>query len=88
MRDWVTSAAAQAGDARQLVGYVVSESGLPLDRDALLDALKAQLPPHMVPVVQLQRAAAQRQRQTGSQGAAAAGADQQNRQGARHCKPV
>lgn len=47
-------AAATGGDARQLVGYVVSNSGLPLDRDALLDALKAQLPPHMVPVVLLQ----------------------------------
>ena len=47
-------AAATGGDARQLVGYVVSDSGLPLDRDALLEALKAQLPPHMVPVVLLQ----------------------------------
>ncbi|MRS90087.1 enterobactin non-ribosomal peptide synthetase EntF [Enterobacteriaceae bacterium RIT714] len=47
-------AAATGGDARQLVGYVVSESGLPLDRDALLETLKAQLPPHMVPVVLLQ----------------------------------
>jgi enterobactin synthetase component F len=47
-------AAATGGDARQLVGYVVSESGLPLDRDALLHTLKAQLPPHMVPVVLLQ----------------------------------
>ena len=47
-------AAATGGDARQLVGYVVSESGLPLDRDALLASLKAQLPPHMVPVVLLQ----------------------------------
>ncbi|MDU2785894.1 MAG: AMP-binding protein, partial [Enterobacter sp.] len=47
-------AAATGGDARQLVGYVVSESGLPLDRDALLESLRAQLPPHMVPVVLLQ----------------------------------
>lgn len=47
-------AAATGGDARQLVGYVVSGSGLPLDRDALLESLKAQLPPHMVPVVLLQ----------------------------------
>ncbi|MGU0055904.1 AMP-binding enzyme [Enterobacter hormaechei] len=47
-------AAATGGDARQLVGYVVSESGLPLDRDALLASLEAQLPPHMVPVVLLQ----------------------------------
>lgn len=50
----INQAAATGGDARQLVGYVVSESGLPLDRDALLAALKAQLPPHMVPVVLLQ----------------------------------
>ena len=50
-------AAATGGDARQLVGYVVSESGLPLDRDALLESLKAQLPPHMVPVVMLQLSA-------------------------------
>ena len=49
--------AATGGDARQLVGYVVSESGLPLDRDALLESLKAQLPPHMVPVVLLQLSA-------------------------------
>ncbi|RXX59585.1 non-ribosomal peptide synthetase, partial [Enterobacter cloacae] len=47
-------AAATGGDARQLVGYVVSESGLPLDRDALLASLRSQLPPHMVPVVLLQ----------------------------------
>jgi enterobactin synthetase component F len=47
-------AAATGGDARQLVGYIVSESGLPLDREVLLVALKAQLPPHMVPVVLLQ----------------------------------
>ena len=50
----INHAAATGGDARQLVGYVVSESGLPLDRDALLQALKTQLPPHMVPVVLLQ----------------------------------
>lgn len=50
----INQAADTGGDARQLVGYVVSESGLPLDRDALLTALKAQLPPHMVPVVLLQ----------------------------------
>jgi enterobactin synthetase component F len=47
-------AVATGGDARQLVGYVVSESGLPLDREVLREALKAQLPPHMVPVVLLQ----------------------------------
>lgn len=53
----INQAAATGGDARQLVGYVVSESGLPLDRDGLLNALKAQLPPHMVPVVVLQLSA-------------------------------
>ncbi|MFO3903198.1 enterobactin non-ribosomal peptide synthetase EntF [Enterobacter hormaechei] len=50
----INQAADTGGDARQLVGYVVSESGLPLDRDCLLAALKTQLPPHMVPVVLLQ----------------------------------
>lgn len=50
----INQAADTGGDARQLVGYVVSESGLPLDRDLLLAALKTQLPPHMVPVVLLQ----------------------------------
>jgi len=50
----INQAANTGGDARQLVGYVVSESGLPLDRDLLLAALKTQLPPHMVPVVLLQ----------------------------------
>ncbi|MBW9400416.1 enterobactin non-ribosomal peptide synthetase EntF [Leclercia sp. EC_58] len=50
----INQAADTGGDARQLVGYVVSESGLPLDRDALLNTLKTQLPPHMVPVVLLQ----------------------------------
>ncbi|VTP64981.1 Enterobactin synthase component F [Leclercia adecarboxylata] len=50
----INQAADTGGDARQLVGYVVSESGLPLDRDALLTILKTQLPPHMVPVVLLQ----------------------------------
>ncbi|WP_333850773.1 enterobactin non-ribosomal peptide synthetase EntF [Leclercia sp.] len=53
----INQAADTGGDARQLVGYVVSESGLPLDRDALLNALKTQLPPHMVPVVLLQLSA-------------------------------
>lgn len=53
----INQAADTGGDARQLVGYVVSESGLPLDRDALLTALKTQLPPHMVPVVLLQLSA-------------------------------
>lgn len=50
----INQAAATGGDARQLVGYLVSESGLPLDRDALLVQLREQLPPHMVPVVLLQ----------------------------------
>ncbi|WP_313825505.1 enterobactin non-ribosomal peptide synthetase EntF [Leclercia sp.] len=53
----INQAADTGGDARQLVGYVVSESGLPLDRDALLAELKTQLPPHMVPVVLLQLSA-------------------------------
>lgn len=50
----INQAAATGGDARQLVGYVVSESGLPLDREHLLAQLREQLPPHMVPVVLLQ----------------------------------
>ncbi|WP_342321675.1 enterobactin non-ribosomal peptide synthetase EntF [Kosakonia sp. BYX6] len=50
-------AAASGGDARQLVGYVVSESGLPLDTAALQEQLRAQLPPHMVPVLLLQLSA-------------------------------
>ncbi|MNB80093.1 Enterobactin synthase component F [compost metagenome] len=50
----INQATATGGDARQLVGYLVSESGLPLDRDALLAEMKTQLPPHMVPVVLLQ----------------------------------
>lgn len=44
-------AAATGGDARQLVGYLVSDSGLPLDTAALKARLAEQLPPHMVPVV-------------------------------------
>lgn len=47
-------AAATGGDARQLVGYLVSESGLPLDTEALKARLGEQLPPHMVPVVLIQ----------------------------------
>ena len=47
-------AAATGGDARQLVGYLVSESGLPLDTAALKARLGEQLPPHMVPVVLIQ----------------------------------
>ena len=49
-------AAATGGDARQLVGYLVSQSGLPLDIPALQERLRETLPPHMVPVVLLQRA--------------------------------
>ena len=47
-------AAATGGDARQLVGYLVSDSGLPLDAVALKARLGEQLPPHMVPVVLIQ----------------------------------
>ncbi|OSZ12193.1 non-ribosomal peptide synthetase [Klebsiella variicola] len=49
-------AAATGGDARQLVGYLVSDSGLPLDTVALKARLAEQLPPHMVPVVLMQLA--------------------------------
>ncbi|HBV2862974.1 TPA: enterobactin non-ribosomal peptide synthetase EntF [Klebsiella pneumoniae] len=49
-------AAATGGDARQLVGYLVSDSGLPLDTEALKARLAEQLPPHMVPVVLMQLA--------------------------------
>ncbi|SQB21299.1 enterobactin synthase subunit F [Citrobacter koseri] len=49
-------AAATGGDARQLVGYLVSQSGLPLDIPALQERLRETLPPHMVPVVLLQLA--------------------------------
>jgi len=50
----LNQAATGGGDARQLVGYLVSESGLPLDREALREQLTARLPPHMVPVVLVQ----------------------------------
>ncbi|MEQ6279657.1 enterobactin non-ribosomal peptide synthetase EntF [Kluyvera huaxiensis] len=53
----INQAAATGGDARQLVGYVVSASGLPLETDSLLARLREQLPPHMVPVVILQLSA-------------------------------
>ncbi|ENZ8010074.1 enterobactin non-ribosomal peptide synthetase EntF [Klebsiella pneumoniae] len=49
-------AAATGGDARQLVGYLVSDPGLPLDTAALKARLAEQLPPHMVPVVLMQLA--------------------------------
>lgn len=45
---------AGAGDARQLVGYLVSASGAALDMPALRDMLLEQLPPHMVPVALMQ----------------------------------
>ncbi|ROP59311.1 enterobactin synthetase component F [Enterobacter sp. BIGb0383] len=47
-------AAATGGDARQLVGYIVADSGLPIAMEPLLEQLRQQLPPHMVPVVLLQ----------------------------------
>ena len=46
--------AAGEGDARQLVGYLVSASGLPLDTAALRERLSEQLPAHMVPVMLVQ----------------------------------
>ncbi|WP_338464403.1 enterobactin synthase subunit F [Franconibacter daqui] len=46
--------AANGGDARQLVGYLVSASGLPLDTAALRGRLSEQLPAHMVPVLLIQ----------------------------------
>ncbi|EPM1803300.1 enterobactin non-ribosomal peptide synthetase EntF [Klebsiella pneumoniae] len=52
----VFNQAATGGDARQLVGYLVSDSGLPLDTAALKARLAEQLPPHMVPVVLMQLA--------------------------------
>lgn len=50
----INQAAATGGDARQLVGYLVSQSGLPLDTSALQAQLRETLPPHMAPVVLLQ----------------------------------
>lgn len=49
-------AAATGGDARQLVGYLVSQSGLPLDTAVLRERLREKLPAHMVPTVLLQLA--------------------------------
>lgn len=43
-----------AAGGRRLVGYLVSESGQPLDVAALKARLSEQLPPHMVPVVLIQ----------------------------------
>ena len=50
----LNQAATGGGDARQLVGYVVSASGLPLDVAELRERLAGRLPPHMVPVLLLQ----------------------------------
>lgn len=47
-------AAAGSGDARQLVGYLVSASGQPLEMSALSEQLKTRLPPHMVPAALVQ----------------------------------
>ncbi|HGU9882291.1 enterobactin non-ribosomal peptide synthetase EntF [Citrobacter freundii] len=49
-------AVATGGDARQLVGYLVSQSGLPLDTTVLRERLREKLPAHMVPTVLLQLA--------------------------------
>ena len=46
----LNAAAASGGDARQLVGYLVPETGATLDVAALRAQLAAQLPAHMVPV--------------------------------------
>lgn len=53
----VNQATTREGDARQLVGYVVSASGLPLDTAALRQQLAARLPAHMVPVMVIQLSA-------------------------------
>ncbi|MFK3660266.1 enterobactin non-ribosomal peptide synthetase EntF [Scandinavium sp. NPDC088450] len=50
----LNQAASVGGDARQLVGYFVSASGIPLDSDKLLEQLRGMLPPHMVPVALIQ----------------------------------
>ncbi len=50
----LNQAAAVGGDARQLVGYLVSTSGQPLESAALIELLRAQLPPHMVPTALVQ----------------------------------
>ncbi|TNV20770.1 enterobactin synthase subunit F [Buttiauxella sp. B2] len=47
-------AAASGGDARQLVGYLVSASGQVLPVDAMREQLSAILPAHMVPVALVQ----------------------------------
>jgi len=50
----LNQAAAVGGDARQLVGYLVSTSGQPLESAALIELLRAQLPSHMVPTALVQ----------------------------------
>ncbi|WP_408639692.1 enterobactin synthase subunit F [Dryocola boscaweniae] len=47
-------AAVSGGDARQLVGYLVSASGEPLPVDSLREQLAEVLPAHMVPVALVQ----------------------------------
>ncbi|WP_353612935.1 enterobactin synthase subunit F [Mangrovibacter phragmitis] len=44
-------AADVGGDARQLVGYLVAEEGCVPDEAVLLEQVRQQLPPHLVPVV-------------------------------------
>ena len=50
----LNQAAAGNGDARQLVGYLVSASGQPLEMSIINEQLKNRLPPHMVPVALVQ----------------------------------
>ena len=50
----LNQAAAGNGDARQLVGYLVSASGQPLEMSIINEQLKKRLPPHMVPVALVQ----------------------------------
>ncbi|MGB7800895.1 enterobactin synthase subunit F [Buttiauxella sp.] len=50
----LNQAAASGGDARQLVGYVVSASGQALPLEPLREQLSAVLPAHMVPVTLIQ----------------------------------
>jgi len=50
----LNQAAASGGDARQLVGYLVSASGGPLPLEKLREQLSAALPAHMVPVALVQ----------------------------------
>ncbi|WP_455428223.1 enterobactin synthase subunit F [Dryocola sp. LX212] len=50
----LNQAAASGGDARQLIGYLVSASGRPLPLEGLREQLSAALPAHMVPVALVQ----------------------------------